>query len=104
MPASAVHATDSDAFTATLRCHAPNSEVYTLGLSRTRVALLSYEDDAILAAVETWADTVPAPAPEGARSPASREGRACTLRRGGTSRGTKHPSGRTPIVARVTTQ
>ena len=60
MPASAVHATDSDAFTATLRCHAPNSEVYTLGLSRTRVALLSYEDDAILAAVETWADTVPA--------------------------------------------
>ena len=55
-----VHATGSDSFSATLRCHAASGEVCTLGLSRTRVTLSSYEDDAIRTAVETWADTVPA--------------------------------------------
>ena len=44
----------------TLRCHDANGEVYTLGLSRSRVTLSSYEDDAIRTAVETWADSVPA--------------------------------------------
>lgn len=60
MGGTAVHATDSDSFSATLRCHDANGEVYTLGLSRTRVTLSSYEDDAIRTAVEAWADAVPA--------------------------------------------
>ena len=60
MGGTAAHATDSDSFSATLRCHDANGEVYTLALSRTRVTLSSYEDDAICTAVETWADTVPA--------------------------------------------
>ena len=60
MGCTAAHATDSDSFSATLRFHDANGEVYTLGLSRSRVTLSSYEDDAICTAVETWADPVPA--------------------------------------------
>ena len=60
MGGTAAHATDSDSFSAALRCHDANGEVYTLALSRTKVTLSSYEDDAICTAVETWADTVPA--------------------------------------------
>jgi hypothetical protein len=60
MGGTAVHATDSDSFTAALRCHDANGEVYTVSLSRGRITLSSYEDDAIRTAVEAWADAVPA--------------------------------------------
>ena len=60
MGGTAAHATDSDSFSATLRCHDANGELYNVALSRSRVTLSSYEDDAIRTAVETWADTVPA--------------------------------------------
>ena len=60
MGGTAAHATDSDSFSATLRCHDANGEVYTLSLSRTRLTLSSYEDDAIRTTVEAWADAVPA--------------------------------------------
>ena len=43
-----------------LGCHAASGEIYTLALSRTRLTLSSYEDDAICTAVEDWADAVPA--------------------------------------------
>ena len=59
MGGSAAHALENDSFSASLRCHDPNGEVYTVGLSRGRVTISSYEDDAIRAKVETWADTVP---------------------------------------------
>lgn len=55
-----VRATDSDTFTATLRCHDPNGEVYTVTVGREAVPGSSYSDDAILTAVEAWADGVPA--------------------------------------------
>lgn len=51
---------DSETFLATLRCHDPNGELYDLTFTRGKVTLSSYEDDAIRAKVETWADTVPA--------------------------------------------
>lgn len=60
MGGTAAHVTDADSFSAVLRCHDPNGEVYTLSLSRTRLTLSSYEDDAIRTAVEAWADAVPA--------------------------------------------
>jgi len=44
----------------TLKCHDPNGELYNVTFSRDRVTVQSYSDDAILAKVETWADTVPA--------------------------------------------
>ena len=60
MGGTAAHATDDDSFSATLRCHDANGEVYTLRITRTRVTLSSYEDDAIRSTVENWADAVPA--------------------------------------------
>lgn len=57
---SVLHNADNDTFSATLRCHDANGELYMLNFSRTRVTLTSYSDDAIRTAVETWADSVPA--------------------------------------------
>ena len=60
MGGTAAHVTDDDSFSATLRCHDANGEVYTLRITRTRVTLSSYENDAIRTTVEAWADAVPA--------------------------------------------
>ena len=56
-----VPARDSDieTYATTLRCHDPSGEIYSLSLSRERLSLTSYEDDAIRTKVETWADSVP---------------------------------------------
>jgi WD40 repeat protein len=50
--------TESESFSATLRCHDPNGELYNLTFTRDRVTLQFYSDDAIRTKVETWADTV----------------------------------------------
>ena len=50
----------NETYSANLKCRDPNGELFTLTLSRGQLSLTSYEDDAILAKVETWADTVPA--------------------------------------------
>ena len=57
---SVVHDIGSDAFSATLRCHDANGELYMVNFSRDRVTITSYEDDAIRTKVETWADSVAA--------------------------------------------
>jgi hypothetical protein len=57
---TALHDAENDAFSATLRCHDANGELYNLTFSRGRVTLNSYADEAIRTAVETWADTVAA--------------------------------------------
>jgi len=57
---TALHDAENDTFTATLRCHDVNGELYMVNFSRSRVTLTSYSDDAIRTSVETWADTVPA--------------------------------------------
>ena len=57
---SALHDAENDSFTATLRCHDANGELYLVNFSRQRVTLTSYSDEAIRTAVDTWADTVPA--------------------------------------------
>jgi hypothetical protein len=50
----------SETYSATLKCHDPNGELYYVTFSRDQVTLTSYSDDAIRTKVETWADTVPA--------------------------------------------
>jgi hypothetical protein len=55
-----VHASPSDSFSATLRCHDPNGELYQVNISRQQVTISSYEDDAIRTRIETWADGVTA--------------------------------------------
>ena len=48
--------TAKDTFSCKLKCHDPTGETYYVTLSRTKVRISSYADDAIRAAVETWAD------------------------------------------------
>lgn len=60
MGGTAVHETDNDTFSAVVKCHAANGELFTVTVGRETVSVSSYADDAILAAVEAWADTVPA--------------------------------------------
>ena len=55
-----VHDAEKDAFSATLKCHDTNGEIYLVNFSRDQLTLTSYEDDAIRTKVETWADSVPA--------------------------------------------
>jgi len=51
---------DADTFTCRLKCHAANGEMFYVSFTRKSVRLTSYEDDAILTTVETWADEVTA--------------------------------------------
>ena len=55
-----VHAAQNDTFSATLKCHDPNGEIYFVSLSRGQVTISSYEDDAIRTKIETWSDGVTA--------------------------------------------
>ena len=60
MGGDAVCDSDSENYSCTLKCHDASGEVYYVTFSRDQVRVSSYSDDAIMAAVETWADTVPA--------------------------------------------
>ena len=55
---TAIHDPDNDTFSATLRCHDANGELYYVNFSRDRISVTSYSADAILTKVETWADTI----------------------------------------------
>jgi hypothetical protein len=48
---------EEESFSATLKCHHANGEIYTVTFTRDQVRVSSYSDDAILTAIETWADT-----------------------------------------------
>jgi len=51
---------DTETYSATVKCHDPNGEIYMITFGRDQISLTSYEDDAIKTKVETWADTVAA--------------------------------------------
>jgi hypothetical protein len=51
---------DNETYSATVKCHDPNGELYMVTFSRESVSLTSYSDDSIRTKVETWADTVSA--------------------------------------------
>jgi hypothetical protein len=53
------HIPASDLFSVIFRCHDPGGENYFVSLSRDRVIVASFEDDAILQRVSRWTDTVP---------------------------------------------
>jgi len=57
---TAVRDTDNETYSATVKCHDLNGEIYMVTFSRDSVGLTSYSDDSIRTKVETWADTVPA--------------------------------------------
>ncbi len=58
--ATAVHESEDDTFAVVLKCHDANGELYNVSFSRSAITVSGYEADAILTAVETWADTVSA--------------------------------------------
>ena len=51
---------EADTFSVSLKCHAPNAELYFVNFSRNQVTITSYTEDSILSVIETWADGVPA--------------------------------------------
>jgi len=53
-----VRTPDADSYSATLRCHDPNGEIYYVNISRRHVTLSSYENEGIRTRVENWADSV----------------------------------------------
>ena len=55
-----VHDVAADTYSATLKCHDPNGELYFVTFSRDQVSISSYEDDAIRTVIETWSDGVQA--------------------------------------------
>jgi hypothetical protein len=55
-----VHDAAKDTFSATLKCHDTNGEIYMVTFGRQSVSLTSYSDDAIRTKLETWADSVAA--------------------------------------------
>jgi hypothetical protein len=55
-----VRDSENETYSATLRCHDANGEVYMVTFGRSSVSLTSYSDDAIRTRIETWADTVAA--------------------------------------------
>ncbi|MDP2797192.1 MAG: hypothetical protein Q8N94_06760 [Methanoregula sp.] len=57
---TAVRDSDNETFSATLKCHDPNGELFMVNFSRERISLTSYSDEAIRTKVEDWADTVAA--------------------------------------------
>ena len=55
-----VRDTSKETYSATLKCHDANGEIYFVSFTREQVTLSSYSAESIRAKVETWADTVPA--------------------------------------------
>ncbi|ADN36426.1 conserved hypothetical protein [Methanolacinia petrolearia DSM 11571] len=51
---------ENDTYSCQLKCHDTNTEIYYVTFSRETVRVSSYQDDSILAKVETWADTIAA--------------------------------------------
>ena len=51
--------TGKDTFSCRLKCHDPSGETYFVTLSRSKVRISSYADDAIRATVEAWVDGMP---------------------------------------------
>ena len=58
--ATGVHVLDDDTFSATIKCHDANGDLYNVSITRSAVTVSGYEADAILTALEDWADAVPA--------------------------------------------
>ena len=49
-----------ETYSATLKCHDANGEIYMVTFNRESVSITSYSDDSIRTKLETWADTVAA--------------------------------------------
>ena len=55
-----VQDTETEGYSVSLNCHDANGEDYTVTFARKTITVSSYEDVAIVARVNTWANTKPA--------------------------------------------
>jgi hypothetical protein len=55
-----VRDSDKESYSATLKCHDANGELYMVNFNRDQITITSYSDEAIRTKVETWADSVAA--------------------------------------------
>ncbi len=55
-----VQDTETEGYSIMLKCHDANGEDYTVTFARKTISISSYEDTAIVARVNTWANTKPA--------------------------------------------
>jgi hypothetical protein len=53
-----IHDSNNDTFSATIRCHDVNGEIYYVVFTRDDVILAVYSDDSIRTRFESWAGTV----------------------------------------------
>jgi len=60
MGGTASHDSSEDTFSVTLKGHSSTGELYNVRFTRENIVVSSYEADAILSGIETWADTIPA--------------------------------------------
>ena len=60
---TAIHDSNYDTYSATLKCHDANGENYYVVFTRDYVMLANYSDDSIRTEFETWANTVAALTP-----------------------------------------
>ncbi len=51
--------TGNESYSAIVKCHDANGEDYTVSFTRKTVTISSYEDEAIVTRVDTWADSKP---------------------------------------------
>ena len=57
---TAIQDTETEGYSISLNCHDANGEDYTVTFTRKTITISSYEDNAIVARVNTWANTKPA--------------------------------------------
>ena len=55
---TAIHDQNFDTYSATLKCHDANDEIYYVVFTRDYVMLANYSDDSIRTGFKTWADSV----------------------------------------------
>jgi hypothetical protein len=55
-----VHDPHTDTYSNTLRCCAADGDLYNVTFTRKQVRIASYNDDAVLTTLETWADGITA--------------------------------------------
>ena len=57
---TAIYDQMTDTFSTTVRCNSASGDIFNVAFTRKSVRVTSYNDDAVLAALETWADGISA--------------------------------------------
>jgi hypothetical protein len=56
---TAIRDSENESYSVSIKCHDPNGEDYTVTFTRKTITVSTYEDNAIVTRVNTWANTKP---------------------------------------------